>query len=121
MMVEGRNEGIIVRGGTVNAGAMAAGSGATAHNVAADLTARGQVDVARRLEELVRQLEAHADQVPGAEQVRDDAQTVTEELAKDQPDRGRLERILSRISDSVGSVSSLTQATNALLDAIRAF
>ena len=59
-MADGNNQGIQVSGGSVTAGAIAVGTSARAHNVANQLREREQDDVAQRLEELVRQLEAHA-------------------------------------------------------------
>lgn len=118
-MAEGRNEGISMTGGAINTGALAVGRGARAHNVPADLTARGHGEVAQRLEELLRQLEAHAQQVPNVDDVREAARTVTDELAKERPNKTTVTGVLSGISESVQSVAGLARAANALLEAVQ--
>lgn len=119
-MPDGRNEGISMSGGTIRAGALAVGRGASAHNVATDLTARGHADVAQRLEDLVRQLEAHADEVPDIEMVRDATRTVTDELAKERPNKMTLVGVLSGIAEAIGFAGGLATGVAALLDAVRA-
>jgi hypothetical protein len=119
-MADGRNEGIYVTGGSFTAQNVAVGRGARAYTVATDLRARGHDDVAERLEELVQQLEAHADQVPDIDDVRGATRTVTEELAKERPNKTTVTGVLSGISDSVRSVSGLAVAADALLKAVQA-
>src|SRR4029450_4477936 len=94
---EGRNEGIQISGGTLNAGNLAVGRGAT---VVAELRDRGQEQGGRRVDELLRQLEEHRDEVTDIAAVRDATRTVTEELAKERPDRTRVTDVLSGISGS---------------------
>jgi hypothetical protein len=115
-MAEGRNEGIQISGGTINAGNLAVGRGAT---VVAELRERGQEDVARRLEELVRQLEEHRDEVPHLALVRAATESVTEELAKERPDKRRVRDVLAGISESVRSVTGLARAADGLLEAVQ--
>jgi translation initiation factor 2B subunit (eIF-2B alpha/beta/delta family) len=118
-MADPPNEGIQISGGTVTVGAMAVGTGARAYNVAKELRDRGQDEVAQRLEELVRQLEAHADQVPDIDSLRGATRTVTDELAKDQPNKMTINSVLSGIADSVRSVSGLATAADALFEAVQ--
>jgi hypothetical protein len=119
-VTDGRNDGIYITGGTFNAQTMAVGRGARAYTVATELRARGQDDIARRLEELVQQLEAHADEVPDIADVRGATRTVTEELAKERPSRTTVTGVLSGIADSVRSITGLATAADALLKAVQA-
>jgi translation initiation factor 2B subunit (eIF-2B alpha/beta/delta family) len=88
--------------------------------VANQLRERGQDDVAQRLEELVRQLEAHADQVSDIEDLRGATRTVADELAKEQPNKTTVTAVLSTIAESVQSVTGLATAADALLRAVQA-
>jgi hypothetical protein len=115
-MADGRNEGIQIYGGTFKAENLAVGRGAT---VVAELRDRGQDEVARRLDELLRQVERHGDEVPDVDRVRADTRTVTEELAKERPDKTRVRDVLAGISDSVRSVTGLATAADALLHAVQ--
>jgi hypothetical protein len=112
-MDEGRNEGVNMTGGTINAGNIAVGRGSTAKSESPQL---GREDVAERLEELLRQLEAHRDAVP--DDVHTDTGVVQEELAKEQPDKKKVLRFLKGISESVKTVTGLTTAADDLLEAV---
>jgi hypothetical protein len=118
MMADGSNQGIYMTGGTINAQNIATGVGARAYTVATDLRARGKDDVAQRLDELIAQLKAHADQVPDIEDVLGATDTVTEELAKERPNKATVTGVLSGIAASVQSVSGLATAVDALLKAV---
>jgi hypothetical protein len=119
MMADGQNEGIYVTGGSFTADTVAVGRGAHAYSVASGLRTRGQDDVAQRLEELLRQLEEHADEVADIEDVRGATKTVTDELAKDRPNRTTVTAVLSGIAESVRSVTGLASAADALLNAVQ--
>jgi translation initiation factor 2B subunit (eIF-2B alpha/beta/delta family) len=119
MMTNGPNQGIQINGGSFTSGATAVGPGARAYNVAGELRDRGQDDVARRLEELVRQLDAHADQVPDVEELRGATATVADELAKEKPNKTTVRAVLSGIADSVRSVTGLATAADDLLETVQ--
>ena len=119
-MADPHNQGIQVTGGSFTAGAVAVGPHARAYNVADELRDRGQDDVARRLEELVRQLEAHADQVSDIDDLRGATRTVADELAKEKPNRTTVRAVLSGIADSVRSVTGLATAADDLLETVLA-
>jgi len=117
--MNGPNQGIYMTGGTIHAQALAVGVGARATTVAEDLRARGKDEVAQRLDEFVAQLEAHADEVPGIEDVLGATETVTEELAKERPNKTTVTGVLSGIATSVQSVSGLATAVDELLKVVQ--
>jgi hypothetical protein len=119
MTMNGPNQGIYMTGGTIHAQALAVGVGARATTVAEDLRARGKDEVAQRLDEFVAQLEAHADEVPGIEDVLGATETVTEELAKERPNKTTVTGVLSGIATSVQSVSGLATAVDELLKVVQ--
>jgi hypothetical protein len=120
MMADTDNQGIHVSGGSFTAGAVAVGPNARAYNVANELRERGQDEIAQRLEELVRQLEAHANQVPDIDDLRGATGTVADELAKDKPNKTTVTAVVSTIAESVRSVAGLATAADALLKAVQA-
>ena len=121
----GRNEGIVVSGGTIQAGALAVGRRARASQVVQDagrsLAERGQSEVAERLEQLLRELEAHAAQLSNADEVRESTELLARELAKPAPNRTTVSGVLGGIVDSVKSVAGLAGAAQALAQAIAHF
>jgi hypothetical protein len=119
MMTNEPNQGVQISGGSFTAGAAAVGPGARAYNVASELRGRGQDDVAQRLEELVRQLEAHADEVPDVEDLRGATATVADELAREKPNKMTVRAVLSGIADSVRSVTGLATAADDLLETVQ--
>jgi hypothetical protein len=118
MMANGHNEGIQQSGGSITAQNMAVGRGAQINIAANELRGRGQDEVAQRLEELVRQLEAHADQVPDIEDLRGATATLADELAKEKPNKTTVRAVLSGIADSVRSVTGLATAADDLLETV---
>ena len=118
-MTNGPNQGIYMTGGTINAQTIAVGVGARATTVATDLRARGKDEVAECLDELIAQLKAHTDEVPNIEEVLGATETVTEELAKERPNKTTVTGVLSGIATSVQSVSGLATAIDALLKAVQ--
>jgi hypothetical protein len=113
-----RNEGVIVGGGRIEAGALAVGRGARAsqvvHRAAADLAERGRTDVAERLEALIRELEQHAARLDNADELKESTEVVARELAKDEPNRTTVTGVLAGITAGVQSVASVAAAAQAL-------
>jgi hypothetical protein len=81
--------------------------------------ARAEID--RRLEELLRRLEADAGRLENSEEVRGATQVVTDELRKDKPNKTTIVGVLTGIAAAVASVSGLAGATDALLESVRSF
>ncbi|MEU4424105.1 hypothetical protein AB0F81_26045 [Actinoplanes sp. NPDC024001] len=120
-----RNEGIIVTGGRIDAGALAVGRGARAeqvvHQAATDLAARGQAELAQALEELIRRIDEHAAQLANAGELKESAQVVAEELTRDEPNRTTVTGVLAGIAESVKSVAGVAAAAQALVQAVATY
>ncbi len=125
MRHEGRNEGVRMSGGTINAGAFAVGRGAQAANVVGAtsqiLEERGQTQLAQRLEELLHELDTHASRLSNADELREATQVVASELVKDRPNKTAVTGVLAGITDGVKSVAALAAAADALTRAVQVF
>lgn len=121
----GHNHGIQMSGGRIEAGALAVGRGAHAHNVVMmakrELEDRGHTELGQRLEELLRQLDAHASLLSNADELKESTQLVAEELVKDRPNKTTVTGVLAGIAQSVTSVASLATAAEALIQAVQLF
>ncbi|HZD00503.1 MAG TPA: hypothetical protein VFA46_10040 [Actinomycetes bacterium] len=116
-MDDGRNQGIWMSGGRIDAGALAVGRNAQAANVGTarrTLVERGQPEIADRLAELVRLLDAHAPQLDNADELQATTEMVASELTKDRPNRTTVTGLLGGLADGVRSVAGLTTAVEAL-------
>jgi hypothetical protein len=120
-MDDRRNEGILMSGGRIDAGALAVGRNAQATNVVEaagrTLRERGQPEIADRLAELVRLLEAHAPQLDNADELQATTEVVAAELAKEKPNKITVTGLLRGLADGVRSVAGLTTAVQALAQA----
>ena len=117
----GRNEGVQISGGRIQAGALAVGRGAVARQTSGPATSHDEV-IAQRLEELLTQIDLHATHLPGGgEEVRRATQTVVNELADDHPSKLTIIGVLRSIAAVVSPVTSLFTATSELIDAVDTF
>lgn len=121
--MERANEGLIQSGGSIQAGAMAVGRGAAAHNMSSTvsdaLRESGRDPIADRLDELLRALRDHGAELPDPDGVRGSAGAVVDELAKDEPNKITVLGILSGIRDAVGSVSGIAAAAGGLMTEVQ--
>jgi hypothetical protein len=109
-------------GGRIDAGAFAVGHGATATNTMRSIADEpGREEISRRLEELVRQLEAAEPRLDNGAEIRESTQVVAEELGKEHPNKTTVTGILTGIAGAVTSVTGLATATDALLGAVKQF
>jgi hypothetical protein len=121
-MAETPNHGLIVSGsGTVNAGALAIGERARAVNkvIQNDVADHGRDDLARRLSELVRELEKHSGEIPDGAELLDATGNVAQELAKEKPSTFTVKALLAGIAAGAGSVTSVVTAVQAVKDAVQ--
>jgi len=116
------NEGIVVTGGSVQAGAIAVGRGARAtQNIAgsaAALEGTGHQEIADLLRRLTQLIEQHADDLERPEELLESTATVAQEVAGDQPNRLTLRALLAGIAEAAGGVTSVAAAVEALQHAL---
>jgi translation initiation factor 2B subunit (eIF-2B alpha/beta/delta family) len=86
-----------------------------------ELEDRGHTELGQRLEELLRQLDAHASLLSNADELKESTQLVAEELVKDRPNKTTVTGVLAGIAQSVTSVASLATAAEALIQAVQLF
>jgi hypothetical protein len=115
------NEGVQISGGRIDAGAFAVGRGARASTGGSPLDDPGRQEIARRLAELLRQLDAAAPQLDDEAEVRGSTQVVVDELDKERPNKMTVTSVLAGIAGTVTSVAGLATAADALLDAVKQF
>ena len=83
-----RNEGVIVTGGSFSAGVVAVGQHASVvvSGTVDALKARGQPDIAAKLEELLDAVRAKGSELPDQAEALRMTERVAEELGRDEPD-----------------------------------
>ena len=118
------NEGIVVTGGEVVAGQMVAGryarAYATINGTVGTLRNDGHDEVAVALDRLLVELRQHADELDDFEELLDSTQAVSEELAREKPNKRTVKSLLAGIGEGVTSVASLATAVTSLMAAVSA-
>ena len=114
------NKGIWIAGGTVSAGAMAAGTGAKAINAAGPTPAVTVEEVRRLLKDLVAMVTANAAALEDPEQTVTVARLAEQESAKEALDKTRLAALLQLVTAGAGTVSGLAGAVEAIERAVHA-
>ena len=104
------NSGISITGGTVNAGAMAAGHDASATNTTQQAPTVSLDDIRREMATLVDVVRASASQLGDGHRAVAMAEDAQQELAKSAPNKHTLLATLQKLASGVGSVGSLASA-----------
>lgn len=115
-----KNEGVIQHGGSINAGNLAVGRGATATQYQSASSDAGLAAVQAQLDKVLELLATKSHEIPDHEDVVQSAQSLKQELDKDKPNKLTLKSLLSGIADSVKSVTTVATAVEALRTAITA-
>lgn len=101
-----RNEGIIVSGsGRLDAGVLAVGRGAHAEGSGSVRPERAEID--EHLVALVAELSRRRDELPDGPQLAETAESVRQELAKDEPNGISITGLLSGLAAGVSKVAGL--------------
>jgi hypothetical protein len=108
------NSGISITGGTVNAGAMAAGDHAKATTTTQQPPAASLDDLRNEMAALVDAIREHAARLADGEQAVAVAEDAQHELAKPAPDKHTLLATLQKLASGVGSIGSLATAVAAI-------
>lgn len=122
-MADIQNEGLFMYG-NISKSAVAAGRNAKATNTIRDASVKlrdeGLEELAERLEELTAALAAAQGRLGEAfGDIQDQAEDVAEELARDEPRKSRLTRLLKGIAEGARDVAGVVNAAHALADAVR--
>jgi hypothetical protein len=116
-----KNSGIQISGGTVHAGAMAAGNHAVASNVSTSGdAARGLAELRKSLADLAEQVRARAAELDDPEQAAAVADLAKAEAEKEKPNHRSLLGLLQALSAAVGSVATLGGSVNAIINTVSA-
>jgi hypothetical protein len=109
------NSGISITGGTVNAGAMAAGDHAKATTTTThQVSAASLEELRNEMAALVDAIRASAARLADGEQAVTVAEDAQRELAKPAPDKHTLLATLQKLASGVGSIGSLATAVAAI-------
>ena len=111
-----KNSGIVISGGTVNAGAMAAGKGAMASNVAASEAALA--DIRQSLDQLAHELRTRASELDNADQALAVVDLARSEAAKESPNKGTLLSLLKTLTSVVGDVAGFGTSVASIVAAV---
>jgi hypothetical protein len=114
----GKNSGITISGGTVNAGAMAAGKGAVASNVAAGASESALADIRRSIDQLAEELRAKVSELDDPDQAIAIADLARNEAAKKSPNKGTLLGLLKTLTVVVGDVASFGTSVASIVSAV---
>jgi hypothetical protein len=119
--MSGKNSGIQISGGTVHAGAMAAGNHAVASNVSTSSdAAQALAELRRSLADLAEQVRARAADLDDPEQAAAVADLAKAEAEKEKPNHRSLLGLLQTLSAAVGSVATLGGSVNAIIQTVSA-
>jgi hypothetical protein len=114
------NEGISISGGSVKAGAMAAGTNATANSVTSAPSSETLEDLRVRMAELLRLVREQAPALPDATSSVTVAEVASRELEKERPNKQSFLGLMQSLAAGVGPVASLATAVASLQESAAA-
>jgi hypothetical protein len=111
-----RNEGIVVTGGSFQATSVAVGRNAQSivGSATATLTARGDADLAAKLDALLSAVQDNARELGDPDQALALTGRVAEELGRDSPDVPTVRGFLDRLAGLAGPVTTIATAAAAV-------
>lgn len=116
-----KNSGIQISGGTVRAGAMAAGDHAGASNVStSDHTPQALAELRKSLADLAEQVRARAAELDDPDQAAAVADLAKAEAEKEKPNHRSLLGLLQALGAAVGGVATLGGSVNAIINTVSA-
>lgn len=108
------NEGIIIKGGKINANQLAVGRSAT---IIAQPSSQYTV-LTERVDALLTIIEAEKDNIEDFDEVNRAGKVAKNELGKEKPDINVIASLLGMISKSVPAISTITKAIKVVKEAI---
>jgi hypothetical protein len=116
-MSTGDNEGIVMHGGSLQAGNLAVGRGA---HIRGDGAVTAAAEVTRSLERFRAELERHADAVPDPAALRAMAAELEREVQREERNPATIRGLLTRVTGAVKAVTPLLAAADSLRSAVLA-
>jgi len=118
-----RNDGVVITGGTVEAGQIVAGKNSrvkgTFQGAIGSPGTQERQDVTDAIKQFIIELREHQDEVSNYPDVVDSTELLADELEKPVPNKLIANGMLSSIKEGVGTVSGLVAAVASLGTAIR--
>ncbi|MDO9709929.1 hypothetical protein [Paracraurococcus lichenis] len=111
------NRGIIITNGAQTIGQMVAGDGAAAHMVGSrtgDDDAAVREALTQRLDDLIRALQAEGSSLPDGPYLVGDARRVVAEVAKPEPDSGKVSSLLNVIEQGTKGMASVASIVGSI-------
>jgi hypothetical protein len=123
-VTEIHNEGLNMRDSTIDRSTIAAGRHSQAVTIIdharAALDDRGQDEIAARLDELLHTLSIGNDQLgEKSDSVHDQTAAAAEELAKTEPRKAVVIRLLRGVAEDSTAAASVVNAVHSLIDAVQ--
>ena len=119
--MSGNNSGIQISGGSVHAGAMAAGDHAKASNVSTPGdTTQVLAELRQSLADLAEQVRARAAELDDPEQAAAVADLAKAEVEKEKPNHRSLLGLLQALSSAVGNVATLGGSVTSIIKTVSA-
>ena len=112
------NRGIIMNGGSIQAGSLAVGTRAQASSEAQTTPAGSSLDeIKAKLEELIQTLHAESGRLADPGQAHEATANLASELSKEKPSKHHILGALEQIAGAAGGVTSVLSAVKGLMGA----
>ena len=112
------NRGIIMNGGSIQAGSLAVGTRAHASSGAQTTPADTSIDeIKAKLEELIQALHAESGRLADPSQAHEATANLATELSKEKPSKHNILGALQQVAGAAGSVTSVLTAVKGLMAA----
>jgi len=112
------NRGIIMNGGSIQAGSLAVGTRAQASSGAQTTPANTSLDdIKAKLEELIQALHAESGRLADPSQAHEATANLASELSKEKPSKHNILGALEQVAGAAGGVTSVLTAVKGLMGA----
>ncbi|HTS06841.1 MAG TPA: hypothetical protein VMP68_14780 [Candidatus Eisenbacteria bacterium] len=112
------NRGIIMNGGSIQAGSLAVGTRAQASSGAQTTPANASLDeIKAKLEELIQTLHSESGRLANPSQAQEATANLADELSKEKPSKHNILGALEQVTGAAGGVTSVLTAVKGLMAA----
>lgn len=111
-----KNEGVVITGGQQTVGQIVAGRNARGYmrDGGAEHHIRAQQDLSAQMEELIRLLQAERNRLPEADDLAGDAKRVAAEIAKPEPNKGKISALLQVLEEGTKNLASVASVVGSV-------